>query len=100
MRRRRPWRRWVGATVTFVRAALATIAPPGTVSAEVNERSVPTTRSPSKAAAVRLRSQSGRANSAQPSGRVVVEAAPHGVAPGLGSSSAVMVRTSIPMARR
>src|SRR4051794_8132784 len=97
IRRSSPWRRWVGATVTLVSAALGMTAPPGSVRVEANDRSVPTTRSRSKAAVVRLRSKSGRAKSAQPS-TVSWWKPRHMASPQRPSSSSVMARTSVPMA--
>ena len=55
---RRPRRRWVGATVTLVRAADGTSDGPGTVRGVGKDRSVPTTVDPSKAPHVRVRSMS------------------------------------------
>ena len=64
---RRPRRRWVGATVTLVRAEARTFAGPGTVSSVEKERRVPTICPASKAGKVRSGSISGRAYSAKPS---------------------------------
>ena len=96
MRRMIPWRRWVGRIVTLVSAALGTMAPPGTVISEANDRSVPTIDDPSNAAHARDRSWCGRLASAWP-GRGSIRK-PRIIASVQAScSSVVMVRTSTPM---
>ncbi len=89
----RPRRRCGGVTVTAVTADAARVAGPGTVSSVAKDASVPTTRSASKAAQVRVRS--ARRAKTSPSGRALTRKKAESMQARNGStSSAVIGRTS------